>query len=300
MSRPDLDWTLCRTFLAILRAGSLSGAGRDLRLSHVTIRRQLEALEGSLGAPLFTRSQAGLQATGLADRVAPAATAMEAAAAALLRAATADEAAVAGSVRITASEVVGAEVLPAILERVQARHPGLVFELVLSNAPDDLLRRDADIAVRMTRPVQAGLVASKVGTVGLGLYAHQRWIARNGLPEGAAALTAQRVLIGQDRRTSLLPALADLGLAASRGDLGVLADSDLAQLAAVRAGLGVGVVQHALAARDPALVRILPAFEAMLEVWTVVHPDLRGLPHIKVVLDVLRRELKTYSAYAPS
>ncbi len=116
------------------------------------------------------------------------------------------------------------------------------------------------------------------------------------MPGDAAALVGRRALVGQDRRTSLLPALAALGLNASRDDLGFLANSDLAQLAAVRAGLGIGIVQDPLAARDPALVRVLPAFKAELDVWAVVHPDLREVPHIRAVLDALKRELKAYVA----
>ena len=293
--KPDtLDWTPCRTFLHILEGGSLSAAARHLGFSHVTVRRHLEALEGVLGGPLFTRSPTGLLATDLAHRIAPAARSMAAAAASLTRTATTDQEAIGGTVRIAASEVVGGEVLPPMLMELRRAHPALRFELALSDVPEDILRRDADVAVRMMEPTQASLVARRVGSVPLGLYAEARWIDANGLPADAAALLATRALIGQDRRTEYLAALAACGVGASRHHLGFASDSALAQLAALRAGLGIGVMQVPMACRAPSLVRVLPEIEFALEMWLVTHPDLRHAARIRVVMEALASELQGY------
>jgi DNA-binding transcriptional LysR family regulator len=294
MNAARLDWALWRSFLAILREGSLSGAARALDVAHPTVRRHLDELEAMLGAPLFVRSPAGLVATELALSLREPAQSMEAAAAELIRTASAESGAVAGTVRITASEIMGAEVLPAILAAVKVRHPQLSFELALTNSVENLLRHDADIAVRMARPMQADLVARKVGLIPLGLYAHESWIARHGEPAGLETVIAAGSLIGYDREPAIIRALAAAGFTVGPGDFGFRSDSDLAQLAALRAGLGVGVCQRPLAARDPALRHVLPAFAHSLETWLVTHPSLRSVSRVRVTLDGLAAGLADY------
>ena len=164
MNHPDPGWDLYRTFLAVLHEGSLSGAARSLGLTQPTIGRHVDALEQAVGFQLFTRSQHGLAPTEAAAELRPYAEELSATAAALLRVASAQGGAVRGAVRITASEVIGAEVLPTILTGLHQQYPELVIELVLSNAVEDLLRRDADIAVRMVKPSQGALVADVSAT----------------------------------------------------------------------------------------------------------------------------------------
>jgi DNA-binding transcriptional LysR family regulator len=294
MNPSNLDWALWRSFLAILREGSLSGASRALEVAHPTIRRHLDELEATLGSPLFVRSPSGLVATELALSLREAAQTMEAAAAQLVRTASADAGAVAGTVRITASEIVGVEVLPSILNALKARHSGLSFELSLTNNLENVLRRDADIAVRMIRPAQDGLLARKVGLIPLGLYAHESWIARHGEPLSLAEVIASGSLIGCDRETAIIRALAAYGFPATANDFSFRSDSDLAQLAALRAGLGVGVCQQPLAARDPKLRHVLPAFTYELETWVVTHPNLRGVGRVRATLDGLAKGFTGY------
>lgn len=296
MSTPPLDWALCRSFLAILRGGSLSAAGRTLGLAHPTLRRHLEQLEEGLGAPLFVRSPAGLVPTELALVLRDPAEAMESAFEQLLRTASGATQGIAGTVRITASEVMGIEVLPPMLARLRARHPGLMFELDLRDDLADVLRRDADLAVRMARPRQQDLRARRVGTVALGLFAHRDWVSRHGHPASIEALIAARDLIGYDRAPPLIDAFAAQGIDARRGDFGVRSDNTLAQLAALRAGMGAGVCQRPLAARDPALVPLLPALGGELEIWLVSHPDQRGSARVRACLDALADELAAYAA----
>jgi DNA-binding transcriptional LysR family regulator len=294
MSLANIDWALWRSFLAILRAGSLSGAARALDVAHPTVRRHLDELEAKLGSPLFVRSPSGLIPTELANSLYEPAQIMEAAAAQLVRAASADAGEVAGIVRITASEIVGVEVLPPILRALKVRHPGLSLELAITNSVEDVLRHDADIAVRMTRPVQTALLARKVGAIPLGLYAHESWIARQGVPATLTEVIAAGSLIGYDRQTDIIRGLRTAGLSINPADFGFRSDSDLAQLAALRAGLGVGICQCPLAARDPMLRRVLPSFFHELDTWLVIHPNLRGVARVRAAVDVLAEGLNAY------
>ena len=294
MDRGEPGWELWRTFDAVMREGSLSAAARVLGLTQPTAGRHVAELETALGAgALFTRSARGLLPTETALALAPHAAAMAATAAALVRTASAPADAVAGVVRISASEVIGAEVLPALLAALRREHPGLVFELVLTNAASDLLRRDADLAVRMTRPQQQALLARGVGRVRLGLYAHRDYLARAGRLETGTDLAGHAV-IGFDRDTGALRALK--AVAGGLPPFALRTDNQLAQLAAVRAGFGVGVVQDAIARRDPALAPVLrDVFVAHLDTWIVMHEDLRATRRMRVVFDALAEGMATHA-----
>jgi DNA-binding transcriptional LysR family regulator len=292
MAEPS--WDLYRTFLAVLEEGSLSGAARALGVAQPTIGRHIDALEAAVGFPLFTRSQLGLAPTEGALALKPHAEALAASAAALLRAAAGQGAVLGGTVRIAASEVVGVEVLPPILTALREAHPQLVIELALSDAVEDLLRRDADIAVRMVAPRQEALVARRIGTIPVGLHAHRRYLDRHGTPSSIEELAAHSV-IGFDRETAAIRSMAQRVRGFSREGFALRVDSNLAQLAMIRAGFGIGGCQVGIARRDPALARVLPdAFALGLETWVAMHENLRGSPRCRVVFDALVGGLGEY------
>lgn len=296
MTSSDVPWELWRSFLALIRFSSLSAAARALGLTQPTLGRHLDELEARLGAPLFTRSPQGLKPTETALSLAPIAEAMASAAEAMARAATDRPGEIAGAVRITASEVIGAEVLPPILAELADRHPGLAFDLNLTNQTEDLLRRDADIAVRMVRPTQSALLAKKLGETWLGLYAHRRYLG-NRPPPKTLEDCAEFRLIGFDRNPTPVKAVNDAGLQVTREIFSLRMDNDLGHLAAIRAGYGLGVCQIGLARRDPELIRVAEdAFSAPLEVWLVMHEDLRASPRIRAVFDHLAEGLGAYLA----
>ena len=295
MTGSDLGWELWRSFLAVTETGSLSAAARSLRLTQPTLGRHVDALEATLGAPLFTRSQHRLQPTSLALSLVPHAEAMASAADNLLRTASGEAEGERGTVRLAASEIVGIEVLPAMLGRFREAHPGIALELALSNRNEDLLRRDADIAVRMVRPQQAALVARRIGTVGIGLYAKRDYLARHGVPETAAEL-ASHTVVGVDRNNAALEAIRIGGEPVSRELFSYRCDSDVGQLAAVRAGVGIGICQHGVAARDPDLVPVLPdLFDLSLDMWLAMHEDLRHSRRVRLLFDHLAAELGAYA-----
>nr|WP_316157361.1 LysR substrate-binding domain-containing protein [Cupriavidus sp. BIC8F] len=252
-------------------------------------------LEAALGLKLFTRSFDGFAPTDAAHELKPYAAGIAATAAAMRRVASGHGAGVRGTVRLSASEVIGVEVLPPILAALHNEHPELEIELVLSNQADDLLRREADIAVRMFRPEQAALVATRVGGIELGLHAHESYLASRGVPKSLADLS-RFALIGFDQENAFIRRLQARFKAFSRDALAFRANSDLAQLGAIRAGFGIGVCQAALAARDPRLVRVLPnQFSVIMDTWVAMHEDLRESARCAVTFAALAAGLRAYA-----
>jgi len=298
MTIAEPSWDLYRSFLSVLREGSLSGAARTLGLTQPTVGRHIDALELALGLSLFTRSQSGFIATEAAYALQPYAETLASASSALLRAASGlghgDDQKIRGTVRITASEVISVEVLPPILTRLRASHPGITIELAGSNRIENLLRRDADIAVRMQRPEQDVLVARRIGDIELGFHARRDYLVRHGVPRTWEQM-AQHALIGVDSETAFTRKLHPLlgGLAAA--DYALRSDSDLVHLASIRAGLGIGICQRALARRDPELVQVIPDLLTIpLDTWLAMHENLRSNPACAAVYAALADGLTAY------
>lgn len=288
------DWSLYRSFLAVMQEGSLSGAARALGLTQPTIARHIAALEEALGFELFTRSQQGLAATDGALELRPYAESLAATTAAMVRVASGQGRTVKGTVRVSASEIMGAEVLPAIFAPLRERHRQLEIELVLSNAVDNLLRRDADIAVRMVEPAQEALVVKRVGRVTLGWHAHRRYLARAGVPRNLKSLR-DHSLIGFDRETPAIRSMLKRVPGFESIHFSFRTNSDIAQLTAIKAGIGIGICQVALGRRDPDLEHVLPAaFDLKLGVWIAMHENLRSTPRCRAVFDALAAGLRTH------
>jgi len=256
--------------------------------------RHIDQLERQLGAPLFLRSPRGLQPTDLALAFRPHLADMAAAANTAARDAAGVASGDGGVVRVAASDVVGIEVLPGILARFRDAHPGIDVELVLSNKNEDLTRRDADVAVRMVRPTQNSLVAKKVGDVKLGFHATPDYVARKGTPTTWDELEAHS-LIGFDRDT---PDLTDLKIdrPVTRDLFALRVDNDVAQLAAIKAGFGIGVCQNTIARKEGLQAIIPEIFSFELGIWICMHESLRGSPRMRLMFDHLAKELGAYAA----
>jgi DNA-binding transcriptional LysR family regulator len=289
----DVAWDDQRAFLAVMETGSLSAGARRLGLSQPTVRARIEALEVTLGTALFTRSVHGLIPTSTAEAMAEPARAMAHASEAMLRAASADAGAAAGRVRLSVSEFVGLEVLPPMLRSLRDKHPQLTVEFELSNVSANLLDQQVDVAVRMHLPEQSALVAKKVLSIPLGLFAHRDYLEIYGCPTSKADLGGH-LFIGPDRNRS------DLAVAARLEDPTIIrwiarTDSHPAQLALARAGLGIAVVQIPAAARYPELERVLSDIELpQLPTWIVTHENLRRLPRVGALFDHLVNAFQAY------
>jgi DNA-binding transcriptional LysR family regulator len=287
------DWDLFQSLHAVLEAGTLSAAARLRGLTQPTLGRHIETLEQRLGSPLFLRSPRGLQPTDLALELKPHLHDMAAAASAAVRDASGAADSLAGSIRITASEIVGAEVLPPLLADFRRQHGGIIIELMMSNIVDDLSRREADIAVRMAPPTQSALVAKKVGEVQLGFYATPDYLERCGRP-GSIAELKDHTVIGFDGPARSIRDLAGINVPVSRETFDFRSDSDLAQLAVMRAGYGIGVCQPTIARRH-GLVRVMPNVVVFnLGVWIVMHENLRASRRMRLMFDHLVEGVTAY------
>jgi DNA-binding transcriptional LysR family regulator len=295
---PSVPWDFYRSCLAVLRHGSLSAAARSIGVTQPTIGRHIAALEELLGIPLFTRSPAGLSPTQAAVALLPLFETMESASLALQR--TASNASGQATVRITASEVMGVRVLPPMLAGLREQHPGLDIELSLSNQLEDLLRHDADIAVRMVRPGQQALLARQIGRVEIGLFAHRDYLARHGMPQNFEELRTH-TLIGFDRDDGTIRGAGLPDIMRERGLFAFRSDNQLAQIAAVEAGIGIGGIQIPLARANPGLVAVNAGFPPFpLEVWLVMHEDLRESKPVRAAFDYLAGALGRYLAGGPA
>jgi DNA-binding transcriptional LysR family regulator len=287
-----LNWELCRTFLAVVREGSLSRAARALELTQPTVGRHIEEIEKTLGISLFTRSPQGLTPTGAALDLKPHAEAMAEAADAFVRAASGGSADERGTVRVTVSELVATEVMPAILVDFHAKHPAIAIELAVTNATENLLQRAADVAVRLVRPTQGALHARKLGKLRFGFYAHRDYIMRRGAPRSLAELR-KHTLIGFDKGAASIQALRGERSSINRDDLALRCDNAVAQLAMARAGFGIGRGADLIARLDPDVVPVLPeAYGVDAEIWVVMHEDARGVRRTRLMFDHLVSSLE--------
>ena len=225
----NIDWTYYRSFLGVLKTGSLSAAAREMAVTQPTIGRHIALLEEALGLVLFTRSQAGLLPTEAALAMATHAEEMASTAAALERVAASQGDGVRGVVRVTASEIIGVEVLPPIMAALRERHPRLRIEMVLTNRVQDLLHRDADIAVRMLRPAQVQLVAQRIGEIEVGMHATAEYLASHGHPDTIEDLE-RHALIGFDRPNAFVRNALKTFPQFERESFTFGTDSDLARL----------------------------------------------------------------------
>jgi DNA-binding transcriptional LysR family regulator len=288
------DWSLYRTFLAVVREGSFTVAARTLGLTQPTVGRQIEALEAVIGTKLFTRTPRGLHPTEAARGLIPHAENMATAAAALHRASSGERQEAVGAIRITTAEFMGVEVLPAILAEFAHAHPRIELELSLSNHNEDLLEREADIAVRMMKPTQKSLIARRVGSVSVGVYAHRRYIDARGLPKAPAEL-AGHMLIGFDKDFHVLRTTGGEAAQLRREDFRFRTDNVAAQLAALRAGVGITTCHVPVARRDTDLVPVLPrTFTFKREIWLVTRPDLVEVKRVRLLLDHFVNRLRAY------
>ncbi len=287
----DFDWSLARTFLAALESGSLLGAAKRLGSSQPTVGRQISELESQLGVALFERTGRGLVPTPSALQLAVSAQAMEAAALQLARSGSGSQKQVSGTVRITASQPVACFLMPPILSDMRRALPEIQVELESSNMVSNLLRREADIAVRMVRPDQATLVAKKVGAVKVGTYASRDYLARRGTPKQPMDLIGHD-LIGYDKGEDIIRGFRAFGQSIDREAFAFRTDDLILQWQAARAGLGIGFFATYLCRTDPDVLSILPTLALPeLPMWLTVHREIRTSQRIRTVFDFLAAAL---------
>lgn len=287
----DFNWALIPSFLAAHARGSLLGAARDLGISQPTVGRHVQQLEQQLGTPLFERTHRGLVPTAAATRLAESARAMETGAQSLVRSAQQSQTGLTGTVRISASQPVACVLLPPVLARLRREMPTVQIELVSSNALSDLMRREADIAVRMVKPSQGSLVARRIGQVELTACAHRDYLRAHGTPQEPADLLSHE-LVGDDRSGLIERGFADMGHPLDPDRIALRTDDLMAYWSAVRAGMGIGFVARYMLREDASVQAVLPELPLpALPVWLVVHREIRSVRRVRAVYEALAREL---------
>lgn len=291
-----LDWNLVRSFVAVAERGSLSAAAKELRTSQPTLGRHVAELERQLGVSLFARHARGLALTERGTALYASASAAREAIDGLQRAASGLNESLAGTVRISASVFVAHHVLPSIVAALRVEHPEIAIEIVSSDQVSNLLRRDADVAVRMVKPSQPDLVARRIGHAGLGLFASEGYISAFGEPR--VERLPQHVFIGYDRETLALRVLAELGVPLRREDFAVRTDDQPLQLALALEGVGIVALQRRIAERVGGLREVMRAEFGLpdLPVWLVAHREVQYSARVRRVFDHLAAGLKEFYA----
>jgi len=287
-----IDWGLINSFIKVAELGSLTKAAQALGKTQPTVGRHIQDLESCLDATLFDRLPHGLQLTERGLDLLSSAREMESAATDFERIAAGKQETIAGTIRLSVNEVFGVLVMPGLLTEFRAHHPEINIEMVVSNQVSNLLRREADLAVRMVRPTQNDLIAKKISELEIGFYGHHDYIEKFGAPISWEEITGH-ALIGFDQDTLMLDAARNMGIPISVNNFTFRCDSILAQMAAVRAGMGLGGIQVWIAKQYPELQRIAEDLPIPpLELWLAAHKDLRHNKRIRLLTDFLAERLK--------
>lgn len=283
----DFDWSLVRSFLAVVDAGSLSGAARTLGSYQPTLSRQIAELEKQWGIALFERTGRGLAPTQAALRLVPEARAMADAAARLSFSLSAAAPQVQGTVRISASNVMAVHLMPALCVALHGAFPLVDIELVSTNQLSSLHRREADIAIRLTPPGQLTLIARNLGRLAFQAYGSTAYLNQHGRPLKLQQLQ-QHQLVGLDRDDTLIRAFHGAGIVLTRENFSIRSDDQVALIELVRQGAGIGIFPQFVADRLPEVEPVLTATPLpSLPVWLVVHREISANPAIRSVYDFL-------------
>lgn len=288
----SVEWGLYRYFLAVANTGSLTGAARQLGVSQPTVGRQIQALEEVIGARLFDRANSGYVLTGPGQSIVELAEAIEEQAIAIERRIAGEDRRLDGRVRISAAEGIATNWLAPTLPALKQRFPNIEIELLVGLAALDVTRREADIVLRIGSPGCDSLVGRRMGAVHFGLFAADTYLAERGVPKTSACL-ADHVVIdscGGIANLAQVRRLRDLAASTPRS---MCCDNLVTQFAAMRAGLGILAVPLYMAHGVSGVRRLLAdEFDVALDLWLLVHRDLRPVARIGVVFEFLVEALR--------
>jgi DNA-binding transcriptional LysR family regulator len=276
----SLDWENLRFFLELARSGSLSRAAKKLGVDRNTVARRVAALEKDLGLPLFERGPQGWSQTAAGLELSQLASRVEQDVLAVARHADARDRALTGTVRLTTATHVAAYLLTPSLPALRSAHPGLVLEIATDQRIFDLTRREADLALRLGRPREAGLVMRKLSDLAYGLYASPRLVGTRRQVD-----LAKDPFVGFDDSMVSVPQERWLASVAPDRRVVFRCNSTASLVSAARTGVGVAVLPSFIAAETPDLVRLEGPVPVVHELWLLVHGDLRETPRVRAVID---------------
>jgi DNA-binding transcriptional LysR family regulator len=290
---PEADWRLIRAFVAVMRTGTLTKAASIIGTTQPTVGRQIRELERRAGEPFFLRKGKKLEPTARAHLVYAQANDVEIAVTGLARTIAAADLDVCKLVRITTSVIFATELLPSLLLSVLQSLPDVDLVIIASDSIENLLRRDADIAIRFVRPTQSQLIAKRLSDVNMGLYAAQSYVAQHGLPLSVAELPGH-AFIGNENASDIRNGAAVLGLNPQAMRIILRSESSNVRYAALCAGVGIGAAWRWLGDRNPNLVQVLPNVSVATDpVWLVAHEDIYRSQSLRQVFDGLYTQLLT-------
>ncbi|MEL7448438.1 MAG: LysR family transcriptional regulator [Pseudomonadota bacterium] len=293
------DWNQVRAFLATAEEGSLSAAARALQLTQPTLSRQVAGLEDSLGVTLFERAHRSMELTESGLALLEHVRAMGEAATRVSLAATGRSELIDGHVSLTTTEGFAMRHIPAIVERVRNKAPGIELEIITANESLDLIRREADIAVRHARPEHGDLVTKLIGETTGHFYAAKSYLDRAGRPAKAADL-ADHDFIGFESATTLLEMFNGMGIPVTRDNFKVYTASGIIILKLMEHGLGVSVMTDDVASDWPGLERVLPDLPPIpVPVWLVTHRELHTSRRIRLVFDTIAEHVRGFKRGEP-
>jgi DNA-binding transcriptional LysR family regulator len=289
-----LDWTLVQSFLLVAQNGSLSAAARASGVSQPTLGRQIKALEDRLGVALFVRQAKGLNLSEAGDALLGPAMAMAEAAGQFAMHAAGRDMSVSGTVRITASEFVSHYILPDILAQIRAAHRDIQIELHPTDASDNLLFREADIAVRMYRPTQLEVLTKYLGQLKLGFFASEMYLAERGTPGNISELM-HHDLLGYDKSERFIEGAAEFGWELNKTNFAIRCDQQAIHGQLIAAGAGIGILPTKVGRESLNLMPVMEGFPVPgLEVWLTTHEAMRATPRVNAVWQVLAAGLRPW------
>lgn len=292
-----LSWDWIRSFVAVAESGTVAAAAARLGTNAATVSRQVGALEKQLGVELFVRSRQGMRPTMPAMQFLEPAQAMHRAMHQLGVNVAARDEGLQGLVRISASVALAGFVLPELLSALRGLQPGLRFEVIATDSQTDLLKREADIAIRLVRPQQGELIARRVASFPIGLYASAGYLARYGMPRFDPQHLAGHHFIDVAPQRPVQQGFAKRGFGQLADRIGCTCSDHATAWQMARAGIGIASGLEVVAARDPTMTAVLPdAQPGRFPVWLVTHKGLRQQPRLRLVVDYLAQALKSLGA----
>jgi len=292
--RVQFDWNRARAFLVTAEEGSLSAAARALGSTQPTVGRQVAALEEELGVTLFERVGRGLQPTATGLELVEHVRAMGEAATRVSLTSAGQSLSLEGPITITAGEAIAAYLLPPILARIRTQYSGINIEIVASNRPSDLLRREADIAIRNYRPTEPELVAKKVAETSARLYASSEYLESIGNPGKDGDLRGAS-FIGFDRTPLYMNGLNALGLRLTPQNFPIVTEQQLVQWEFVKRGLGIGIMMEQIGDSETGVVRAFPDLPPYpVPLWLTSHREVRTSRRVRVVFDLLAEGIRSW------
>jgi len=288
----SFDWNQAKSFLTAVEAGSLSAAARKLGLTQPTLSRQISALEESLGVILLERGHRSLSLTEPGLELLEHVRTMHVAADRVSLAASGQSQAIEGQVCITASDTMSTYHLPPLLKKLRSLAPGIKVEVYASNEVKDLLRREADIAIRHVRPEQLDLITKLINEPAANIYASIAYLEAMGKPENPNDV-ADAVFIGHENTDRSVAIYSSFGVSLSKDNIHYIANSGVVIREMIKQGLGIGILDERTASVTEDIERVFPTLEPVIfPMWLTTHRELHTNRRIRIVYDFLAEELK--------